>query len=464
MLRSIYGNIGFTADVGYFKYGYFNLILKGHKFLLYIDNIAIFILQYFQMFIQILLIASILGQLSTELARHIPTEAPIIPEEYYLAPGDELLITITGKVNYSYSSQITYEGKLLLKLPAGGISTSSGGVISRYEVVEAISVSGLRLTELEDTLTYYFSRYLKEVKVEVTLTNVRTGIVFVTGEVQRPGIYYATPFERVSVLIEKAGGVTAIGSKQNIKIIRKNQDTVRVNLEQFELTGGIENNPRVEISDVIYVPPVKGTATVKGAVFGRGEAKLRVSALTTEKERISEGVYELGENERISDLIFKAGGITPWADLVNSYIERFDPTKGVRIKIPIDLYKILFAHDSLSNLLIQNGDILVVPPQNTLVYVQGEVNRPGAFLFTPNLRCTDYIGQAGGPTHYANVRKIYINRQRKRISARSNPIVEPGDVIVVPRQTFKWWQDYATIISSIAIPVATALIYVRLTQ
>jgi protein involved in polysaccharide export with SLBB domain len=96
-----------------------------------------------------------------------------------------------------------------------------------------------------------------------------------------------------------------------------------------------------------------------------------------------------------------------------------------------------------------------------LVYVQGEVTNPGSFLFTPNLKSSDYIGQAGGPTHYASLGHGYIRRQSKKISAKNNPLVEPGDIIFVPRTTFKWWQDYATIISAIAIPIATALIYLR---
>lgn len=391
----------------------------------------------------------------------IGVESPIIADQYVLLPGDGLLVTITGKTNYSYSALVTYEGKITINVPLGSMTNESGLSIPRYGVVDAVKISGLTIKTAQDTLTRIFNTYLLDIKAKLTLTSMRTGVVFVTGEVQYPGTYSATPVDRVSQLITKAGGVTAIGSKSNIKLIRAANEQTDINIEKFEREGDLTANPMVQSGDVIIVPEVKGMVTVKGAVFGRGESKLRVSALTTEKERVSEGVYELNPQDKISTMVTKAGGITPWADLNSGYIERLESEKGTRIKIPISLYQILFEKDSTKDLLMRNGDILVVPPMNTLVYVQGEATNPGAFLFTPNLKSSDYIGQAGGPTNYANMRHGYIKRTGKKISLKNDPLVEPGDIVVLPRQGFKWWQDYASVISAIAVPIATALIYLK---
>ena len=391
----------------------------------------------------------------------VGVESPIISDQYHLLPGDGLLVTITGKTNYSYNAWVTYEGKITISIPVGSTISNQGIVIPRYDVVNAIEISGLTIKTAQDTLTKVFNQYLRDVTVKLTLISLRTGVIFVTGEVQNPGVYYASPVDRVSQLIDRAGGFTPIGSKSNVKIMRGGVEKSDINIEKFEMEGNITGNPFVESGDIIMVPEVKGIVTVKGAVFGRGESKLRTSALTTEKERISEGVYELNLLDKVSDMITKAGGVTPWGDLGASYIERIETDKGSRMKIPIDLYKVLFEKDTIKNLMMRNGDILVIPPMNTLVYVQGEVTNPGSFLFTPNLKSSDYIGQAGGPTHYASLGHGYIRRQSKKISAKNNPLVEPGDIIFVPRTTFKWWQDYATIISAIAIPIATALIYLR---
>lgn len=415
--------------------------------------------------VTIILSLALLSQIGTPVGGGTTTavgvESPIVSEQYNLLPGDGLLVTITGKTNYSYNAFVTYEGKLTISIPVGSTVTDKGLVIPKYDVVEAMRVSGLTLQTAQDTLTAVFNRYLRDVTVKLTLMSLRTGVVFVTGEVQNPGVYYASPVDRVSQLIYRAGGFTPIGSKSNVKLIRGGVERSNINIEKFEMDGELAGNPFVESGDIIIIPEVQGMVTVKGAVFGRGETKLRVSALTTEKERVSEGVYELNPQNKVSDMITKAGGVTPWADLDAGYIERLETEKGARIKIPIDLYGILFEHDSTKNLIMRNGDILVIPPMNTLVYVQGEVSNPASFLFTPNLKSSDYIGQAGGPTHYANLNQGYIRRQNKKISIKHDPLVEPGDIIFVPRTTFKWWQDYATIISAIAIPVATALIYLR---
>ena len=391
----------------------------------------------------------------------VGVESPIISNQYHLLPGDGLLVTITGKSNYSYNAWVTYEGKTTISIPVGSTISNQGLVIPRYDVVDAINISGLTIKTAQDTLTKVFNQYLRDVTVKLTLMSLRTGVVFVTGEVQNPGVYYASPVDRVSQLINRAGGFTPSGSKSNVKIMRGGIEKSDINIEKFEMEGDITGNPFVESGDIIIVPEVKGIVTVKGAVFGRGESKLRTSALTTEKERISEGVYELNLLEKVSDMITKAGGVTPWADLSASYIDRIETDKGSRMKIPIDLYKVLYEKDTIKNLMMRNGDILVIPPMNTLIYVQGEVTNPGSFLFTPNLKSSDYIGQAGGPTHYASLGHGYIRRQSKKISTKNDPLVEPSDIIFVPRTTFKWWQDYATIISAIAIPVATVLIYLR---
>ena len=398
--------------------------------------------------------ASALGMSQSPISSLVGVESPIISDKYVLMPGDRLLVTIQGSVTYSYDAWITYEGKVNISIP---VSTS------KLEVIDVVSVSGLTLAQAQDTLTATMLRYFRAVTVKLTLTGLRSGIVFLTGEVLYPGAYNASPVERVSQVIARAGGLSPLGSKTQIRLIRNGQVRSVVDIERFERAGDLLANPFVESGDVLQVPAVEGFVTVKGAIFGRGEYRLRVSALTTEKQRVSEGIYELIPGERVFDMISKAGGITPWADLSNSYIERLIVGGGgTRRKIPIDLRRIIFEQDSSGNIELVNTDIMVVPAINTLIYVEGEVTNPGSFVFGPNLRAGDYIGQAGGPTNYANPRIAFVLRAGRRISIRANPIVEPGDVVMMPRLGLKWWQDYVSIISAIGIPVASILITVSL--
>jgi protein involved in polysaccharide export with SLBB domain len=392
----------------------------------------------------------------------VGVESPIISEKYILMPGDKLLVTVTGGVTYSYESWVTYEGKMMITMPfalsplgsEAAVRTEDGG-----EIVDAVRVSGLTMQRAQDTLAMVMRRYFRGVDVKLTLLGLRSGIIFVTGEVQYPGAYNASSVERVSQLVAKAGGLAPLGSRSRITVIRGGQLHAVADIGRFETEGDLMANPFVESGDVVFVPPVEGLVTVKGAVFGRGGYRLRTSALTTEKERISEGIYELEPGERVFDMIRKAGGITPWADLAYCYIDRIVMGgKGTRKKLPVDLHAILFRGDSAQNVALMNSDILVIPPINTLVYVEGEVESPGAFLYTPNLRASDYIGQASGPTHYANVRGAYLVRARARLSLRDDPLVEAADKIIVPRVGLRWWQDYVQILSAIGIPVASIVI------
>jgi protein involved in polysaccharide export with SLBB domain len=392
----------------------------------------------------------------------VGVESPIISETYVLMPGDRVLTTIVGGVTYSYETWITYEGKMTVNLPIPPSVSSEGGqtrMQTTTDVVDVIRVSGLTLQQAQDTVTKEMRRYFRNVQAKLTLLGLRSGIVFVTGEVQYPGAYNASPVERVSQVIARAGGLSPLGSKTKISVIRGGRLSAIADIERFESKGDLMANPFVESGDIIYVPAVDGLVTVKGAVFGRGQYRLRASALTTEKERISEGIYELEPGDRVFDLIRKAGGITPWADLPNSYVERIVMGgNGTRKRMPVDLQKIISGGDSAENVELMNSDVLVVPPINTLVYVEGEVTSPGPFLFSPNQHTLDYIGQAGGPTNYANIKAAHILRRGALIPLRGDPVAEPGDKIVVPRVGFRFWQDYVQIVSAIGIPIASIIL------
>jgi protein involved in polysaccharide export with SLBB domain len=383
----------------------------------------------------------------------IGVESPIISDKYYLMPGDRLLVTVQGSVAYSYESMVTYEGKVNISIPVSD---------QRREIIDVIPVSGLTLAQAQDTLTGTMGRYFKSAKVKLTLTGLRSGIVFLTGEVQYPGAYDASPVERVSQIIARAGGLAPLGSKTRIRLVRNGQFHSTVDIERFETSGDLLANPFVQSGDVIQVPRVEGFVTVKGAVFGRGEYRLRSPTTLNpdvERERVSEGIYELSPGERVSDLIAKAGGITPWADLSNSHIDRLVVGgAGTRKKIPTDLRRIIFEQDTASDIDMANADVIVVPSFDTLVYVAGEVTEPGAFPYGPNLRTSDYIGQAGGPTPEASLGAVYLLRAGRRISGRDNPVVEPGDIVMLPRVGLKWWQDYVSILSAVGIPIASILI------
>lgn len=366
-------------------------------------------------------------------------EKPIISEEYILMPGDKLLVTITGATNYSYTADVTYEGKLTIKIPVSSAPTVQGVYVPQYDIVAAVLVYNLTLKSAKDSLRHVFLEYFRNIKVDITLLGMRRFTVFVVGEVKGPGMVRAYPVDRVSTVIKRAGGITTVGSRSKIELKRKGELYKTANLEEFEKTGNTEVNPYVQDGDLIVVLRMEKSIIIKGAVFGKRGYELRVAQLTAARERISEGLYELDQGERVSDLIPKAGGVTPWADLQTAYVERDTA------KIQIDLVRVFEDENDKDNILLEDGDVLIIPSVNAIVYVQGQVTNPGAFAFQPNLRANDYIGLAGGPIGDAHMSGLTIYRNTEKFSGKKNPIIEQGDRIMVPRQIFKFWQDYIEI-------------------
>jgi protein involved in polysaccharide export with SLBB domain len=364
---------------------------------------------------------------------------PVVSEDYMLMPGDSLLITIAGATNYSYITGVTYEGKITLNMPVASLPTVQGMYVPQYDVVAAVAIYGLSLKTAKDSVARVFSKYLRNIEVDLTLLGMRTFDVLVAGEVANPGIVTALPIHRVSSVIENAGGINAVGSRANIELKRRGEPNKRVNLAQFDRTGDVSANPYVQDGDVVVVPQMDNSVVVKGAVFGKREYELRVAQLTAARERSSEGLYELLPGERVSDMIINAGGLTPWANASSAYIERNED------KLYINASHILTNPDDAQNIAMQNGDVLVIPSVNSVVYVQGQVVSPGSFPFQPHLRASDYIGIAGGPLSDASVSGSYIKRGGKNLTTRDDPFIEQGDIIYVPRQIFKFWQDYLEI-------------------
>jgi polysaccharide biosynthesis/export protein len=120
--------------------------------------------------------------------------------------------------------------------------------------------------------------------------------------------------------------------------------------------------------------------------------------------------------------------------------------RGRERLIWIDLKRLLTQGDMAQNLRLRPGDLVYIPDSfDTLVYVMGEVGKPGAYRLTPNMSLLDALAQAGGPNEDSAPGEIGIYRPSthavQRVPLRSlltadhsvNFALEEGDVIYVPK-------------------------------
>jgi len=145
--------------------------------------------------------------------------------------------------------------------------------------------------------------------------------------------------------------------------------------------------------DVLYVPPltvIQDVVEVRGAFNGSDGSKTSTAGKPTVVQRL-----ELARGERIRDVVIKAGGAAPFADLRLAYVDRADA--GPAQRIPVDLHRLLIDKDETENILVHNGDVVVLPVVEDKVYVVGEVKSPGAQDFRPDLTAREYLAAAGGP-------------------------------------------------------------------
>jgi protein involved in polysaccharide export with SLBB domain len=149
------------------------------------------------------------------------------------------------------------------------------------------------------------------------------------------------------------------------------------------------------------------------------------------------GTYALrAKDDRLSDLVQRAGGLTPRAYLEGIRFVREVDNRG---RIDIDLPKALRDQSSRDNIILQPGDSIRIPEYQPSVRVTGGVNSPGSVLYRKGADLDYYLSAAGGFTraaekgqvsvHYANGE---VRTKHRSFIFHSTPTPGPGSEVVVP--------------------------------
>jgi polysaccharide biosynthesis/export protein len=142
------------------------------------------------------------------------------------------------------------------------------------------------------------------------------------------------------------------------------------------------------------------------------------------------GRYALKDrNERVSELIARAGGLTreAHADGVVFYRQR-----NATGRIGIELPHVLRNSRHRDNLLLQDGDSLFLPRYSGVVHVDGAVNAPVAVAYVPGQNIEYYLRAAGGPAARADVSRAYVTQPNGKVEAVVRRSLAP-DVLPRPR-------------------------------
>lgn len=184
--------------------------------------------------------------------------------------------------------------------------------------------------------------------------------------------------------------------------------------------------------------------TVKGAQVTVGVKDIRSRPVFFVGGVGRPGPLQLTQDLTLLQAISTVGGLSPTADLESAFVLRADK------RIPVDFVKLIQRGDLSNNIKLVPGDTVVIPVAD-VIYVQGEVKKPGQIKLTKDLTVVRAIAEAGGFTNLAAPKRVTIVRTQgnKKENIRVNVqdmmkdpqegkevSLKPNDIIVVPERIF----------------------------
>lgn len=336
----------------------------------------------------------------------------------------------------------------------------------------------------------------REDKIEISsIFDLRDEYKFtVQGEVRFPGDFPFASNATLGDLIQKAGGLTEAAKNARVEIARriKNLD-VTDHRSSTTILVDIKNGLLAD-SNIVLKP--YDVISILGDAGFRTQRQVKI-----EGEILYPGFYTITrEDERISDIVKRAGGLTPYAYTEGASLKRtgmsklqaeekkekdrqkqelrkdttdengkttstassndFDDdnvnnskTKNAALAkvsqqgtsaedietsdlVGIELNKILEMPYQKGDLLVLDGDIIIVPKELETVKVVGEVLNPNNVVYVKGKNLRYYVNQAGGFTDNALKKRVFVQYANGAVKGKDGgyPEVKPGAEIVVPKR------------------------------
>lgn len=366
--------------------------------------------------------SAVLDDVSTASQSRKKLLAPIIARLKSEASSDKpvQLFEVRGQVKYPGVYPLPIDSSLDgVLLAAGGLSESAfmgEAEISSSTVLDGQLQVQHKRVNLEKQLELPHRQQVK-LKSKDVLNVVRipqwfeNKTVELRGEVVFPGRYQFSQGETLSSIIKRAGGLTQ-------------------------------------------------EATPGAAVFSRLELKVK------ERNNIEKSILDLREqlaNNNLSNNQFSR--TIDYENATKVLNDLSDITPVGRMVIDLEA---LLQGDSQADLVVKDGDVLVVPNVTPAVSIIGEVFVASTYMFDETLSVDDYIQLAGGIREYGASSKVYIVKANGAVfvprdnfwfGGEAERVLEPGDTIVVPRDVTNYenislWQGITQIVYQTAVAIA----------
>jgi protein involved in polysaccharide export with SLBB domain len=335
-------------------------------------------------------------------------------------------------------------------------------------------------------------------------------IVRIDGRVKMRGDYPLEPKMRVSDLLRAGGGLqdAAYGSKAELTRYRVSDDIRQTHLVEIDLAAILKGDPsadlflqpfdflnvkeipewseqeQVTLSGEVRFPgvyPIQRGETLRSVLeraggltslaFPAGSVFTRVDLKEREQQQIDRLAERLQSDLTVTAMqaaVANQGQAGQALTVGQSLLSQLKSAKAVG-RLVIDLNSVLEAPvGSPADVVLREGDRLIIPKQKQEVTVIGEVQNTTSHFYRAELDRDDYIGLSGGATRKADRGRIYIVRADGSVISNENSgwfrrsgqaTMKPGDTVVVPLDTERMpalpmWQAVTGILYNLAIAAA----------
>lgn len=310
------------------------------------------------------------------------------------------------------------------------------------------------------------------------------GTLEIVGEVFSPGVFPYAANTKLEDLIIMAGGLTEAASTVRVDVTRRLNDA-----KSTKKTKDISKTFSFSVKDGFVVEGEPGfiLEPYDQVFVRRSPGYSQKINVTINGEVEFEGNYALNvRNERLSDVIKQAGGLTEFAYLEGARLERqltyeeylqakelmamitsnnkvegndsiVVPEVTRTYPVGIDLVEIMKNPHSEIDPVLQDGDVVIIPQLMTTVSVSGSVRKPNTVVYNPTMKLKDYISEAGGYAERARKSGTFIlypNGHIKELgkSASAKEIIG-GSKIIVPQKAKSHW-NIGTTLSTVTTSVS----------
>jgi protein involved in polysaccharide export with SLBB domain len=354
------------------------------------------------------------------------------------------------------------------------------------------------------------SGLLTELRAQATYDQPLQAVI-VGGRVRAPGQYPLEPAMRISDLIRAGGSLedAAYGGEAELSRYEVvNGEYRQTELIDIDLAAVLIGDPAADIALKPY-----DALNIKEVPQWR-----ELETVSVEGEVRFPGIYPIQRGETLRQVLQRAGGLTDLAFPDGTVFTREDlrrreqaqldrlserlrrdlavlalqgaqsPTGGGNLqalsvgegllaelqgsravgRLVIDLNQVMAAPPGgEKDIVLKNGDRLLVPKQNQEVTVIGEVQNATSHRYSADLSRNDYVSMSGGMTNQADEDRVYVVRANGSVVSnaggawfsRSRAEMQPGDTVVVPLDAGKMralplWAAVTTIIYNLAVAVA----------